>query len=96
LALRSAGEVDDLAMRLPFELHEALKRGCDRSGDADKRMSLDAFVRRLAVREDVPVVQAIDDARAVFATLHEAVGDQEFLDVTVALPAKYRSALAEA
>jgi uncharacterized protein (DUF2267 family) len=84
--------VDDLAMRLPFELREALKRGRDRSGDADKRMSLDAFVRRLARREDVAVVRAIDDARAVFATLHEALGDQEFLDVTVALPAEYRRA----
>ena len=45
-------------------------------------------------REGVPARLALVRARAVVVTLREAVGDDEFFDVTVQLPDDYVSALA--
>jgi uncharacterized protein (DUF2267 family) len=81
------GEVDDLIGRLPVPLHAALKRGKARHPEA-RRMSLERFVDRVAEREGVPPEQARTHARAVLATLREAVGE-EFYDVTVQLPPEY-------
>jgi uncharacterized protein (DUF2267 family) len=52
-------------------------------------MSLDRFLDRVAEREGVTPEQASTDARAVFITLREAVGDEEFFDITVQLPPEY-------
>jgi uncharacterized protein (DUF2267 family) len=82
------GEVDDLITRLPLPLHAALKRDMARSPGAP-RMSLDRFLDRVAEREGVTPEQARTDARAVFITLREAVGDEEFFDITVQLPPEY-------
>jgi uncharacterized protein (DUF2267 family) len=57
-------------------------------------MSLDAFIERVAEREGVSADAAREHAAAVFQTLREAVGEKEFLDVTVQLPREYLSALA--
>jgi uncharacterized protein (DUF2267 family) len=81
------GEVEDLIGRLPVPLHAALKRGRARSPGA-RRMSLERFVGRVAEREGVAPEAAGEHARAVFAALREAVGE-ELYDVTVQLPPEY-------
>jgi uncharacterized protein (DUF2267 family) len=45
------GEVDDLILHLPLELHEPLRRGLQRSGGQATSMKLDDFVERIAERE---------------------------------------------
>jgi uncharacterized protein (DUF2267 family) len=85
----AGGEVDDLIARLPAELHEPLRKGKALNGGNATRMSLEEFERRVADREGVGPQQAHDHARAVMQTLREAVGDDEFLDVTSQLPAEY-------
>ena len=85
----SRGEVDDLISRLPVELHPPLQKGDAESSGAARRMSLDAFLRRIAEREGVTPDEAREHARAVFATLREAVGEHEFLDVSAQLPLEY-------
>ncbi len=89
----AGGEVDDLIARLPPRLHPPLKRGRERSGGKARPMSLDQFVAGVAEREGVGPEDARDHARAVLVTLREAVGEQEFRDVTVQLPDEYEAAL---
>jgi uncharacterized protein (DUF2267 family) len=82
----AGGEVEDLVARLPLALHEPLERGRERSGDKAQKMSPDEFVRRVAEREGIDLLTAGEHTRAVLLTLREAVGDDEFFDVTVQLP----------
>jgi uncharacterized protein (DUF2267 family) len=94
LAMRIAGgEVDDLRMRLPVTFHAPLQRGKELSGGKATRMKLDAFVRRVAEREGISLDTASEHVRAVLSTLRDAVGEQEFLDVTAQLPEEYVVAL---
>lgn len=85
----AGGEVEDLISRLPVELHEPLQDGNAASNGAARPMSLDEFLRRIAQREGVTPDAAREHARAVFATLREAVGEKEFLDVSAQLPLEY-------
>jgi uncharacterized protein (DUF2267 family) len=85
----SGGEVEDLLQHLPPELHEPLRRGDALSDGAARRMSLDQFVERIAEREGVSLVVAHEHARAVFATLREALPDKEWRDVLAQLPDDY-------
>ena len=92
LAMRIAGgEVDDLRARLPVEFHPALKRGKELSGGKATRMRLDDFARRVAEKEGIPLDRALEHVSAVLRTVREAVGEQEFLDVTSQLPAEYEA-----
>jgi uncharacterized protein (DUF2267 family) len=90
----AGGEVEDLIARLPPRLHPPLKQGLERSGDKAQRMSLDQFVDRVAGREGVDPNDAREHVRAVLVTLREAVGEEEFRDITVQLPDEYEAALA--
>lgn len=90
----SGGQVDDLAARLPAALEQPLKRGKARSKGAARPLSLDEFLRAIADREGVTPEQAKDHARAVFATLREAVGEKEFADTVAQLPKDYAALLA--
>ena len=90
----AGGEVDDLIARLAVGLHAPLERGNASSHGAARRMGFDEFVRLVAEREGVSPAEAREHARAVFATLREAVGDDEFFDVTVQLPDEYVPLLA--
>jgi uncharacterized protein (DUF2267 family) len=90
----SGGQVDDLASQLPAELHPPLERGKAQSNAAARPLSLRDFVRGIAEREGVGPQAAGDHARAVFATLREAVSDKEFADMTAQLPDDYRALLA--
>ncbi|MCW3014131.1 MAG: hypothetical protein JWO02_1223 [Solirubrobacterales bacterium] len=83
----AGGEVDDLKARLPGALHPPLDRGKEHFGGKARRMSFAEFQQRVAERmgaDDDEVVLAC--IRAVFRTLREAVGDDEWFDVTVQLP----------
>jgi uncharacterized protein (DUF2267 family) len=85
----AGGEVRDLIEELPGELHEPLRRGDALSHGAARRMSLQEFVRRIAEREGVVPAEAQRHARAVMATLREAVSRNEWLDVNAQLPEEY-------
>ena len=90
LAMRIAGgEVDDLRALLPVEFHPALDRGKELSGGKATRMSRDDFVQRVADHEGISRDRALEHVSAVLRTIREAVGEQEFLDVTSQLPAEY-------
>jgi uncharacterized protein (DUF2267 family) len=92
LAMRIAGgEVDDLRARLPPEFHSALERGKELSGGKARRMRLDEFVRRVADQEGISPDRALEHVSAVLRTVREAVGEQEFLDVTSQLPVEYEA-----
>jgi uncharacterized protein (DUF2267 family) len=94
LAMRIAGgEVDDLRMRLPVAFHPPLERGKGLTGGKATRMKLDDFVRRVAEREGISLDTAFEHVRAVLSTLRDAVGEQEFLDVTSQLPREYDLAI---
>jgi uncharacterized protein (DUF2267 family) len=90
----SGGQVDDLARELPAELRPALERGRAQSGEAARRLSLAEFVKGIAEREGVTPEQAREHARAVFATLREAISEKEFRDITAQLPDEYAALLA--
>jgi uncharacterized protein (DUF2267 family) len=85
----AGGQVDDLIPQLPLELHEPLRRGKARSGGPARRMRLDRFLGQIAERAGVDPFEAGEHARAVFATLREAISDKEFYDVTAQLPPEY-------
>jgi uncharacterized protein (DUF2267 family) len=92
LAMRIAGgEVDDLRARLPVEFHPALERGKELTGGKARRMRLDDFARRVAEREGISLDRALEHVSAVLRTVRDAVGEQEFLDVTSQLPAEYEA-----
>jgi uncharacterized protein (DUF2267 family) len=52
-------------------------------------MDLDGFVRAVAEREGVEPLVAREHARAVLATLREAVTPKEWYDLTAQLPAEF-------
>jgi len=84
------GEVDDLVALLPDEPAKALKRGNARSKGAGRPLSLVEFERRIADHESVTPEEARAHARAVFAALRQAVGDQELSDAFAQLPDEFR------
>jgi uncharacterized protein (DUF2267 family) len=90
----TGGEVDDLVTRLPAEFHAPLERGKAQSGGAARPLSLDEFVRGIAEREGTTPAAAREHARAVLATLREAVGEEEFAHVTAQLPDNFAALLA--
>jgi uncharacterized protein (DUF2267 family) len=90
----AGGEVDDLIMRLPVELHDPLKRGREQSAGRATRMSVEEFLALVAAREQVGLAEARNHTAAVLSTLREAVGEEEFLDVTSQLPTEYDVVLA--
>jgi uncharacterized protein (DUF2267 family) len=96
LAVRiAAGQVEDLIANLDPVLHAPLRRGISAAPTAEW-MPLEEFLRREAETEGADPSEAglfeetARHARAVFATLAEAVSDKEWLDATVELPDEYR------
>jgi uncharacterized protein (DUF2267 family) len=85
----AGGEVDDLEAVLPTELHPALERGRQRTGGRPRRLSLDAFIERVAERLGVPPLEARGLVEAVFAALRKTVPNDEWVDVTAQLPTEY-------
>jgi uncharacterized protein (DUF2267 family) len=89
----AGGEVDDIAETLPESLREPLERGKENSGGKAQKMSLDDFIARIADREDVTWEDALEHARAVFATLREGLPGEEWSDLLDQLPRGYQEAL---
>jgi uncharacterized protein (DUF2267 family) len=89
----TGGQVDDMAAALAPELRSPLERGISRSGGKAQRMSLDEFVARVAEREGATWEDSLEHARAVFATLREALPDKEWSDLLAQLPRGYQEAL---
>ena len=93
----AAGQVEDLIAQLDPVLHPPLRRGLGGSDADARRMPALEFLRRVAAREGANAgqVSLADEVsghvRAVFATLAEAVSNQEWFDVLVELPADYQS-----
>jgi len=85
----AGGDVDDLIAHLPVQLHAPLKRGRERTGGKVRRMSVDEFLRRVSDLEGEDVAAAREHARAVFVTLREAIGNEEFFDLAAQLPDDY-------
>jgi uncharacterized protein (DUF2267 family) len=91
----AGGQVEDLITRLDPLLHPPLRRGASSTAPGAHRIPLEEFLRRVAQREGADVDEAglytgtYEHVRAVFATLAEAVGPDEWYDVTVELPADY-------
>jgi uncharacterized protein (DUF2267 family) len=91
----AAGQVEDLIAQLDPLLHPPLRRGAESAKPGGRRMPLEEFLRRVATREGADADEAdlyeeiAEHARAVFATLAEAVSIKEWFDVIVELPEEY-------
>ncbi|MET1022272.1 MAG: DUF2267 domain-containing protein [Arthrobacter sp.] len=82
----SGGEARDLAAQLPEEFKPSLT-------DAEETVetfTVDEFVRRVAERAGVDEDTALKGARAVMATVRDAVTSSEWDDVIAQLPKQYR------
>jgi uncharacterized protein (DUF2267 family) len=97
LAVRiAAGQVEELIAQLDPVLHAPLRRGMS-AAPAAERMPLAEFLQRVAEREGANLAEAglfeetARHARALFATLADAVSDKEWFDATVELPDEYRA-----
>ena len=87
----TAGEAEDIAVRLPPELRECI----DPAGRPE-RFHVDEFVRRVAERVGADEDAAEREARGVFAALWGAVGPDEFADMRAQLPKDFSPLLDEA
>jgi uncharacterized protein (DUF2267 family) len=97
----AAGQVEDLMAQLDPLLHPPLRRGTAPATPGARRMSLEDFLRRVAARESAGTDEEAQDeatlfgqvfehARAVFATLADAVSRKEWFDIVVELPEDHR------
>lgn len=82
----SAGEARHLELQLPQPLRESLGT---RTAAAEK-FGLDEFIRRVSEHTGLTVRGTTDGIRAVFTTLHEALGDEQFDHVMAQLPGAFR------
>jgi uncharacterized protein (DUF2267 family) len=85
----AGGEVDDLRKQLPTELHDALRRGKERTHGVARKMSLEQFLGAVAEREGVSVDEAREHARGLFLTLRDALTEKEYSDIWSELPRQY-------
>jgi uncharacterized protein (DUF2267 family) len=88
-----SGEVEDLQAVLPEHFREALERGKVHARGRRPKMSLDAFVERVARKERIRFDEAFAHTRAVSATLADALPPKELRDILVELPRAYRETL---
>jgi len=89
----AGGEVEDLAAQLAPELRPPLERGNARTDGKAEGMDLTEFLERVADLEGVPLEQAREHTRAVFATLREAIAEKELADLLAELPDTYEELL---
>jgi uncharacterized protein (DUF2267 family) len=89
----SGGQARDLEGWLPPELRPPVERARAAKGEQPLPLSLDEFIERVAEREGVSRDDARRHARAVLATLREAIAQKEFADTIAQLPRDYVDAL---
>lgn len=82
----SGGEGNDLAAQLPQRVAEVLLR---QSPDRSMIFSLEDFLQRVGEEEGSELEEAEAHARAVFATLEEAVSADEWRDVRRQFPGEF-------
>lgn len=92
LARRIGGEAEDLMTFLPVQLHPALRRGQEAP---DPDLAPEEFVGEVSRRTGSPPDRVIRYIRAVLSTVRDVVDDEEFFDVQVQLPGRYRELLRE-
>jgi uncharacterized protein (DUF2267 family) len=92
--LISGRDIDHLIGKLSIELHAPLWRGREQIRGAPKRMSLDEFLKLVADREGVSREEAREHARAVLATLREAISEKEFSHITAHLSSEFEPLIA--
>jgi uncharacterized protein (DUF2267 family) len=78
------GEAADVLERLPAELQPYMH-----TPGAAERFGVAEFVRRVAAREGVDPATAERHAAAVLTVLRQAIGEDEFADLTAQLPREY-------
>lgn len=78
----SGGEARDLAAQLPEELRDYLRK----DDELPQRLNASEFVHEVRARAGVDDQWASEGARAVFATLRDAVSVDELADVLSELP----------
>jgi uncharacterized protein (DUF2267 family) len=91
----TGGQVEDLEAYLPIELRPALERGRARTGGRARPIGPDEFLGDIARLENLDRGAGAEHARAVFATLREAVPEKEFKDMQDQLPDEFRPLLKE-
>lgn len=85
----SGGEARDLAGQLPRALQAALLP----SREPAEQFRIEEFIRRVSERAVLDTPLAWEGARAVIATLRDAVSANEFDDVIAQLPKDFRELL---
>lgn len=82
---------DDIAAQLPAGLKEYLHQRARPQVSAEQvdRFSLEEFYNRVSARADVGYPSAVEQAKAVFQTLREAISAGEWQDLREELPAEY-------
>ena len=81
----SGGEARDLAAQLPEEFKPSLSDAAETA----ETFTVDEFVRRVAERAGVGDDTALKGARAVMATVRDAVTSGEWDDIIAQLPKHY-------
>jgi uncharacterized protein (DUF2267 family) len=79
----SGGEAHDLAEQLPPQLQRLVDR---HAGDGPRPLSAEDFFQRVQLREQVPIMEAEDHVRAVFAALRQTIDPKEIADLASELP----------
>ena len=82
----SAGVTRHLALQLPEPLTESLGTRTAAAG----KFGLDEFIRRVSEHTGLTVRETTDGVRAVFTTLHETLGDEQFDHAMAQLPDEFR------
>jgi uncharacterized protein (DUF2267 family) len=95
----TAGEAEDLIAELDPPLHVPLRRGLSSALPDARRMPLETFLRRVAMREGADMDDGdlfdvvYEHVRAVFATLAEAVTTKRWSGLAAGLSGEYRGLL---
>jgi uncharacterized protein (DUF2267 family) len=87
------GEADDIEAFLPRELHPPIDFGEAASSGAARKLTLDEFLDRIALLEEIQRDEAREQAHAVLLTLREALPEPEVNDLLAQLPDEYRALL---
>lgn len=85
----SGGEASDLATQLPEEFRGYLHK----EDEFGERLDLAEFVHEVRARAGVDDQRAAEGARAVLATVRDAVSTEEFEDLVSELPKDIRQLL---
>jgi uncharacterized protein (DUF2267 family) len=89
-------EQDDLGAQLSKDLRALLSERDTPEANRQRvdRLDVETFYNRVKARTDLGYQQAVQQARAVMAVLHQAVGDGAWQKLRAQFPAEYNDLLA--